>query len=325
MQIERPKIQLYKVRSFGDKFSDTFDFLKENSKLWLKGCLYLLLPLSLLQAFSLNYLTSTFSDMAVNEEVNIGDSLVVKLIISYVSYFIFILIGSILLAAFTYAMMRHYHENDERLRGVTLKDLKPKIIKAAKRSLIMGLTLGTIVLLLYAVFGLIVYITEWWGIVLLLILLAVAAIVPLSLAYPIYIFEDSQTVFSSLRQSIMLTAHHFWAILGFLLVLNILANVIQGCFMLPWYIMFLVKTLFVVSDNENPIVNSSIFSFALYLFAVIQTFGMYLSMSLNTIGLGYQYGSLAEEMDDVSVDEDIQRFEEMSAKSKEIDNFEDLV
>lgn len=163
MQIERPKIQLYKVRSFGDKFSDTFDFLKENSKLWLKGCLYLLLPLSLLQAFSLNYLTSAFSDMAVNEEVNIGDSLVVKLIISYVSYFIFILIGSILLAAFTYAMMRHYHENDERLRGVTLKDLKPKIIKAAKRSLIMGLTLGTIVLLLYAVFGLIVYLTEWWG------------------------------------------------------------------------------------------------------------------------------------------------------------------
>ena len=48
-------------------------------------------------------------------------------------------------------------------------------------------------------------------------------------------------------------------------------------------------------------------------------------MSMNTIGLGYQYGSLAEEMDDVSVDEDIQRFEEMSAKSKEIDNFEDLV
>lgn len=45
MQIERPKIQLYKVRSFGDKFSDTFDFLKENSKLWLKDvciCSFLL-------------------------------------------------------------------------------------------------------------------------------------------------------------------------------------------------------------------------------------------------------------------------------------------
>ena len=35
MQIERPKIELYQVRSFGEKFSAIFEFIRENFKfLW---------------------------------------------------------------------------------------------------------------------------------------------------------------------------------------------------------------------------------------------------------------------------------------------------
>lgn len=52
MQIERPKIELYKVRNFGNKFSATFDFIRENYKLWLRLCTYLLLPLCMIQALS---------------------------------------------------------------------------------------------------------------------------------------------------------------------------------------------------------------------------------------------------------------------------------
>ena len=44
MQMERPKIELYQVRSFGEKFSATFDFLRENFRLWLRACTYLILP-----------------------------------------------------------------------------------------------------------------------------------------------------------------------------------------------------------------------------------------------------------------------------------------
>ena len=52
MQVEKPKIELYQNRSFGQKLSATFDFLRENYKLWLKACFYLILPLCLVQAFS---------------------------------------------------------------------------------------------------------------------------------------------------------------------------------------------------------------------------------------------------------------------------------
>lgn len=59
MQVEKPKIELYQNRSFGQKLSATFDFLRENYKLWLKACFYLILPLCLVQAFSFETMFST--------------------------------------------------------------------------------------------------------------------------------------------------------------------------------------------------------------------------------------------------------------------------
>ena len=59
MQVEKPKIELYQNRSFGQKLSATFDFLRENYKLWLKACFYLILPLCLVQAFSFDMMFST--------------------------------------------------------------------------------------------------------------------------------------------------------------------------------------------------------------------------------------------------------------------------
>ena len=43
MQIERPKIELYEMRSIGEKFSAVFGFIRENFKLLLRACTYLLL------------------------------------------------------------------------------------------------------------------------------------------------------------------------------------------------------------------------------------------------------------------------------------------
>ena len=62
-RVEKPKVDLYRVRTFGQKFSATFDFIKENYKLLLKACFYLILPVCLFQAFALERLmTAVVSD-----------------------------------------------------------------------------------------------------------------------------------------------------------------------------------------------------------------------------------------------------------------------
>lgn len=54
MESQKPKVAMYVKRSFGEKLNASFDFIKENWKLLLKFITYLLLPVSLIQALSLN-------------------------------------------------------------------------------------------------------------------------------------------------------------------------------------------------------------------------------------------------------------------------------
>ena len=54
MESQKPKVAMYVKRSFGDKLNASFDFIKENWKILLKFTTYLLLPVSLIQALSLN-------------------------------------------------------------------------------------------------------------------------------------------------------------------------------------------------------------------------------------------------------------------------------
>ena len=58
MEAQKPKIALYVQRSFGEKLTATFDFIKENWKPLMKFTTYLMLPLCLLQGLSLNGLMS---------------------------------------------------------------------------------------------------------------------------------------------------------------------------------------------------------------------------------------------------------------------------
>ena len=54
MESQKPKVAMYVKRSFGEKLNASFDFIKDNWKMLLKFITYLLLPVSLIQALSLN-------------------------------------------------------------------------------------------------------------------------------------------------------------------------------------------------------------------------------------------------------------------------------
>ena len=47
-------------------------------------------------------------------------------------------------------------------------------------------------------------------------------------------------------------------------------------------------------------------------------------MSLSTIALAYHYGSVAEEVDGLSVVDDIENFEQLAEEDSDIDNFDKL-
>jgi len=65
MNYQKQKINFYQKRTLGENITTTFDFLKDNWKLILKLCLYVLLPLSIVQGVFMNNFTSDVVDAAM--------------------------------------------------------------------------------------------------------------------------------------------------------------------------------------------------------------------------------------------------------------------
>lgn len=343
-QVEKPKVDLYRARTFGQKFSATFDFIKENYKLLLKACFYLILPLCLFQAFALERFISVVVDNNVAVAVDNADSdgalgtLLVNTGPSYLMLIVCLVLGSILLSSICFSLIRYYNGSPTRLQGVTLRDLKPLIIQSMKRSFLLGLVFAVAWVVITIILGLFAFIffevtsndqfpnvLIGIGLFFLVIIGLLVAFVPAYLSWPVYIFEDDENVFSSIRRGWRLGVHSFWSLIGLLLLMGIVGNFLQMVTTLPWYFMYLAK-VFISATNEGAtsVVNSPIYNFIEYIFSVIMNFGTYLAMSLTVVALAFHYGSVAEEVDGVSVEEGIQNFEQLAEKDSDIDDFDKL-
>lgn len=330
MQIIHPKISLYRVRTLSDNFSATFDFVRENFKMWFVGNLYLLLPLCLIQGYAMNTFIGDVLGMSENSAAyspfSASDGVLIRMGVSYIAILLFATIGDALTISLCYAMMKYYDEHDERLKGVTLTDLKPMIIAYLKKVAKATLAFLGIFVLLAAVVGLLIFALGEVSLffIAIIFLASMVITVPIALFYPIYIFEEIKII-PALKRSLHLGFPHFFSILGFVIVISLLSNILQSFISAPWYIMYMLKVFFAVSNETGNFTTSALYSFGFYLTSVLMSLGIYLSASLTLMGLGYVYGSIAEESDAISVDKDIENFAEPSAEDKEIDNFDNLI
>lgn len=309
---QKPKVAMYVKRSFGEKLNASFDFIKEAWKPLLKFTTYLILPLSLIQALSLNGLMGGMLDLSALTEAGKQPSSIldwgVMFLVYYSAYILLSIIGSVLLTSMVYALIRRYNESEERLDGITLGTLKPLLFHNIKRLLIMTVVCTFFALLVLAVIGALTVLT--WFSLILTIPLVIACSVPLALLAPIYLFEDI-TLMEAFKKTFRLGFATWGGILLISIIMGIIASVLQGVTMTPWYIATLVKYFFAMSDTGNATTVSAGYSFMLYLLAIIQTFGAYLSAIFSLIGLAYQYGHATEVVDSITIESDIDNFDKL--------------
>lgn len=316
METEKTKIALYAKRTFGEKFNATFDFIKENWKLLLKYTLYLLLPVSLIQALSLNGLMSAamgMSAMVSNTAAFAGASAMVPFFVYYGLFLIVALVGTALLMSLVYAMLRTYNEREERLQGVTLGMLRPMLLHNVKRTffvLLFGMFLMIVVSLLFGVVSVAIPASALPYVVFLFILVLFAVVLPLGLWIPAYLLEDL-TLIGSLKKALRIGFATWGGIFAIAFVMGIISGILQGVTMIPWYIGTIVKYVLGASSGEGIGDVSVGYSFLLYLLAVVQALGAYFAMIFALVGLGYQYGHASEKIDSVMVDSDISNFDKL--------------
>lgn len=307
--MERRKIELYRVRSFGDKLNDTFAFVNENYRQLLKYLTYFLLPLSLVQAVAMNGYLGNMMTLSMGGGNGMSSDALMSMAGSMAFYALVYGVGAFLLVTVVYALMRLYGRREQRLNGLTWEEMKPEVGLMLRRGLLLVL-LGIVVAVL---FGLLIFALVQFSPMMLFLLLPALFVValPLSLLTPIYLFEERISLTDALGKSLRLGFRTWGGILAVMLVMTIIASVLQGVVSIPWYIAFIVKSLFGLQQAEDSFVNSVGFSFIIYLLGVVQAFGGFLTYSLAYISLAYQYGHAAEKIDGVTVDSDIEHFEEL--------------
>lgn len=305
------KIALYKVRNFSEKFDDTFAFVRDNWKVLLKYLTYLILPVSLVQAIALNGYMETALDMSALSSGKTSDMTNFLMTIgwSYGGLILTSMLGGMLLVSVVYGLITLSENGENKLFDVTFNDLKPQLLKNVKRSCLafvafFGLSLLVTVLAVV----LAVTLTPWILLPLLFGILAVT--IPLMLFMPTYLLENI-SLSSAISKSLRLGFGTWWSTFALILVLSFIVSFIQGVFAIPYYILVVVKTVLGMQGGGSEFFDSVGYSFAVYLFGVLQSFATFLLMTLVAVGLALQYGHAAEKIDHVSMEDNINRFEEL--------------
>ncbi len=135
---QSPKIPFYVQRPFGEKMNASFDFIKENWKVMFKYITYLILPVCLVQALSMNSFMGYYMGLIMGGGSDFED-LGVGFFTSYGLTALFLMIGSLLLSSLVYALMKLYNEREERLVGITFNDIKPLLFRNMGRLFLLGL------------------------------------------------------------------------------------------------------------------------------------------------------------------------------------------
>lgn len=309
MEPQKVKVAMYVKRSFGEKLDASFDFIKENWKILLKLTTYLLLPLCLIQALSLiGLMNGVFNLAAFKAALDVSTlwSGNVLLIVYYFIYLILTIIGWTLFSSLAHALIRTYNTREERLKNITLKELKPLLMRNIKRQIVLMFFLVVLSSLSISIIYLLGYLTLLTLIITIPLFIAFA--VPIALLNPIYLLEDI-SFFNAFRKMFRLGFATWGGVLLISLLMGIIGSVIQGVIMAPWYVATLVKYLFSISDTGDAATVSTGYTFLLYLLGVIQSFGAYISMIFTIVGLAYQYGHASEVVDSIKVEDDIDYLE----------------
>lgn len=321
-QPKTEKIQLYVVRDFGQRLSVVMDYMRQNWKPLLLYLTYFLLPLSLVQALSLNGFMGSYIDLIGGLAKTAGEptaSGIVSMVLHLGAFLGLYMIGAVLMYAVVYGVMRRYERGDGQQTALTWQDLKPDFFFSLKRSVILMLAGAVVAIALLLVMGgliaLAAMITPALIFLIYIVVLAFAICLapPLSLITPVYVFEDKQTFMGAVKKGLRLGFGTWLGTVGVMFILYFIINIVTQFVTMPWAIMFFLKMFFGMGLDglDGSWTESVFFSFGTYLTGVLECYGGYIASSAVLVGAAFLYGHAAEKLDNVTVESNIRNFENL--------------
>jgi hypothetical protein len=250
------KIELYKVRTFGDMLSDTFNFVRQNFKPLFKGLFYIVSPALLLMAIFWAY---SYQILGGSSSFDLTDPYLTGYLTGkMLPVYLFMFIGTTLLMSVTFSYVKLYAEDKEREISVSMlwQVAKKYFWKLVGLQVILGIGAGIIIAVPVA--GLIVALSTNSVVGIFLTFLLFLAIFILLIFFfikiyfsPLLIVVKDKGIFGAISESWSFTKGIFWKTFGFTLVLGLLVGIISYIFLLPGYLVMIIGMITGFAGNEG--------------------------------------------------------------------------
>lgn len=293
---------LYRTRTFSEKFSLVFEWMRSEWKMVLKFVTLFLLPVSLLQGFGFSSLIDfsladafsgyTPTTMSASNIAGMG------------LYYLCAIIGSLLVYAFTLFFVRRNMMDGQSNEGLTAGDAFRGAMHFVPKLILFGVLMTVILVVSVCVLTLLIVLTPLTLIVTLPVFTSfIIALLP---CLPTYVLTD-EPIFSSIGHGLRLGYKCWWGFFSTTLVMGLLAGVISCFAAIPLYIMIGVKAAFGSNLSAD---STGLIEFLSYLGGVIATYASFVLSILTVAIVCVQYGHAADKCDGVTAQKEVDEFPE---------------
>jgi MFS family permease len=302
------EFELRKKRTFSEKISDTFKYLRYHFKPLFKAILFICAPIGILAGLLIgSFYANMFSNIGNMQYSNDPFAMLSSGFVELIGGFIILAIAMFILFALIaeYMKLSAKKDRDEiEFKDITsaIRENLGKYIGAS--FIIYGLMFGGIVILA---------IIPILGIIAAMVLGAYFGIS--TSLYSYVIANEKTTAWESLKRSIAIIKGKWWESFGYYFVMNMIQSAISYAFILPMYgvMMFLIFS----NAGSNPDALAEQMGTFMSIFAVVMFFISMFLYSIMGISWGINYYSLVEEKEEVGLQEKLSSMIDEIKKSEE--------
>lgn len=320
--IQRQVPPFYHRRTFGDKFSDTTDFITANWRVLLRMLTICLLPLCVIQALNINGLVSAMYGDFIGNGGTVKQNLI-GFALNYGSLIVFGIIGTAIFVSIVYTLMRLYHEQNAdgtpahpALNSMTFAQFRPLIWRQMRQAwkavgACMLLSLAVAVVVAFEVAAAAVLgnalgsesLFLGFGVILMYFIIF-ALLPPALMVLPVMSFEKIK-FWAGLRKSLLYGVKTWRGVVAVCIVMGMLVGVVLGVFCVPWAILMMMRAMFWAGDMSEFAFSGTLwYSFLMFLGAILYIYASYMGYAALLVALAYQYGHAREKLDGEDFDAD---------------------
>lgn len=293
---------LYRTRTFSEKFSLVFEWMRSEWKTLLKYVTLFLLPISLLQSFGFSSIMSS----SLSEFVT-GDAfthLSATAIAGMALYYLCAIVGALLVYSLALFFVRRNlmegKTNDRLTAGETLRSA----LRFVPRLILQGFVLTVILVVAVCALTVLAVLTPLTLIVTLPLL--VSFIVAMMPCLPTYLLTE-ESLFSSIGHGMRLGYKCWWGFFSTIFVMGLLVGVLSGFASVPVYAAIGIKAAIgdTLSSSATGVVD-----FLTYVGGVLSIYVNFVLSILSVAILCVQYGHAADKCDGITAQQEVDEFPE---------------